>query len=195
MRTALIERKTHETVIQLKLNLDGSGQHAISTGIGFFDHMLTQIAIHGLFDLEIDAKGDLDVDQHHTIEDVGLALGAAFNQALGERKGINRMGQALVPMDESLCGVVVDLSGRPYLVFIADWKETRVADLPVSLIEHFFYSFCMTAKANIHAQVYYGRDAHHKAEALFKGLARALRTAAQMDPDRDNQIPSSKGTL
>lgn len=195
MRQSTIRRTTSETDIQLKLNLDGSGKHNIDTGIAFLDHMLTQISVHGLFDLELEAKGDLAVDQHHTIEDIGLALGQAFDKALGEKLGIERMGGALVPMDESLCRVVIDLSGRPYLVFIADWKDPRVADIPVSLIEHFFYSFCMQAKATIHAEVFYGSDNHHKTEALFKAFARALKGAVKYNPDRDNQIPSSKGVL
>ncbi len=195
MRKAMIERKTNETEIKLKINLDGCGQHAINTGIPFFDHMLTQIAVHGLFDLEIDAQGDLSVDPHHTIEDVALALGLGFLQALGEKIGIERMGQALVPMDEALCQVVVDFSGRPYLVFEAAWLDPRVADIPVTLVEHFFYSFSMTAKATLHAQVLYGRDNHHKVEGLFKAFGRALKVAVVLDPRRGDQIPSSKGVL
>jgi imidazoleglycerol-phosphate dehydratase len=195
MRTAEIQRKTNETEIKIKLNVDGTGQHGIDTGIPFFDHMLIQIAVHGSFDLEIQAKGDLAVDQHHVIEDVGLALGEAFHQALGPKQGIERMGQAFVPMDESLCRVIVDLSGRPYLVFQSEWEDTRVANTPVSLIEHFLYSFSMTTKANIHVQVLYGRDNHHKVEALFKALGRALRKAVKIDPRREDHIPSSKGVL
>jgi len=195
MRKATIERKTNETEIKLNLNLDGSGRHAINTGVPFFDHMLTQIAVHGLFDLEIDAQGDLSVDPHHTIEDVALALGLGFQQALGEKIGIERMGQALVPMDEALCQVVVDFSGRPYLVFDATWQDPRVADIPITLIEHFFYSFSMTARATLHAQVLYGKDNHHKVEGLFKAFGRALKVAIALDPRRGNQIPSSKGVL
>lgn len=195
MRQATIRRKTFETDIQLKLNLDGSGKHNIDTGIAFMDHMLTQIAVHGSFDLDIEAKGDLDVDQHHTIEDIGLALGQAVDKALGEKQGIERMGGALVPMDESLCRVVIDLSGRPYLVFIAEWQDPRVADIPVTLIQHFFYAFSMQAKTTLHAEIFYGSDNHHKTEALFKAFARALKSAVKFDPDRQNQIPSSKGLL
>ena len=195
MRKATIERKTNETEIKLNLNLDGSGRHAINTGVPFFDHMLTQIAVHGLFDLEIDAQGDLSVDPHHTIEDVALALGLGFKQALGEKIGIERMGQALVPMDEALCQVVVDFSGRPYLVFNATWQDPRVADIPITLIEHFFYSFSMTARATLHAQVLYGKDNHHKVEGLFKAFGRGLKVAVALDPRRGNQIPSSKGVL
>lgn len=195
MRTAEIERKTNETEIKIKLDIDGSGQHSIQTGIAFFDHMLTQIAVHGLFDLRIEAQVDLAVDQHHLIEDVGLALGEAFRQALAEKQGIARMAQAWVPMDESLCKVIIDLSGRPYLVFLGAWEDTRVANIPVTLIEHFFYSFSMTTQATIHAQVLYGKDNHHMTEALFKALGRALKNAVEIDLRRDNQIPSSKGVL
>ncbi len=195
MRTAKIQRKTNETDIQLVLNLDGSGRYNINTGIPFFDHMLAQVAVHGLFDIEISAKGDLAVDPHHTIEDVGLALGQAFQEALGDKSGIERMGQALVPMDESLCGVVVDFSGRPYFVFNAKWEDPRVADIPVTLIEHFFHSFSVTARATLHAQIYYGKDNHHKIEGLFKAFGRSLKGAAALDPRRANNIPSSKGVL
>ncbi len=195
MRKANITRKTNETVINLKINLDGSGQFDINTGIPFFDHMLTQVALHGLFDLAIDAKGDLEVDQHHTIEDVALALGQGFAEALSDKAGIVRMGEALVPMDESLCQVVVDLSGRPYLVYDAEWIDTRVGGFPVTLVEHFFYSFSMTSKSTLHARVLYGRDNHHKVEGLFKAFGRALNKAVSLDPRRQGQIPSSKGVL
>ena len=195
MRKATIERKTNETEIKLNINLDGNGQHTINTGIPFFDHMLTQIAVHGLFDLAIEAQGDLSVDPHHTIEDVALALGLGFQQALGEKIGIERIGQALVPMDEALCQVVVDFSGRPYLVFDAAWQDPRVANIPVTLIEHFFYSFSMMAKSTLHAKVLYGKDNHHKVEGLFKAFGRALKAAIALDPLRGNQIPSSKGVL
>jgi len=195
MRKAIVERKTNETEIKLKLNLDGTGKHIIDTGIPFFDHMLTQVAVHGLFDLEVEAKGDLAVDPHHTIEDVALTLGEGFAQALAGKKGIERMGEALVPMDESLCRVVIDFSGRPYLVYQADWQDPNVAGIPVTLIEHFFYSFSMMAKATMHVAVLYGRDNHHKTEGMFKAFSRALKSAAAMDPRREGQIPSSKGVL
>jgi imidazoleglycerol-phosphate dehydratase len=195
MRQAIITRKTNETDIKLKINLDGSGLYNINTGIPFFDHMLTQVAIHGLFDVEIDVKGDLEIDQHHTIEDVALALGQGFQEALGDKAGIERVGEALVPMDESLCQVVLDLSGRPYLVYDAQWDDPRVADFPVPLVEHFFYSFSMTSKTTLHARVLYGRDNHHKVEGLFKAFARALKKAVALDPRRQDQIPSSKGVL
>ena len=195
MRKATIEKKTNETEIKLKINLDGSGQYEINTGIPFFDHMLTQVAVHGLFDLEIKVEGDLAVDQHHSIEDAALALGQAFQEALGDKAGIERVGQALVPMDEALCQVVVDLSGRPYLVFDAQWDDPRVADIPITLVEHFFYSFSMSSKSTLHARVLYGRDNHHKVEGLFKAFGRALKMAAGFDPRRQGQIPSSKGVL
>jgi len=195
MRKATITRNTNETDIKLMINLDGSGLNNINTGIPFFDHMLTQVAIHGLFDLEIDAKGDLEIDQHHTIEDVALALGQGVQEALGDKAGIERVGEALVPMDETLCQVVLDLSGRPYLVYDAQWDDPRVADFPVTLVEHFFYSFSMTSKTTLHAWVLYGRDNHHKVEGLFKAFARALKKAVALDPRRQDQIPSSKGVL
>ncbi len=195
MRKATIERKTNETEIRLKINLDGSGQNDINTGILFFDHMLTQVALHGLFDLEIHAKGDLGVDQHHTIEDVALALGQGLKEALGSKAGIERVGEALVPMDESLCEVVVDLSGRPYLVYDAEWIDSRVGGFPVTLVEHFFYSFSMTSTSTLHVRVLYGRDNHHKVEGLFKAFGRALKRAVALDPRRGDQIPSSKGVL
>lgn len=195
MRQATVERKTNETSIKVSVNLDGSGKYAIQTGVGFFDHMLTQLAVHGLFDIEIAAKGDLEIDNHHTIEDVALTLGQAFAQALGDRKGIMRMGQAAVPMDEALCEVIIDLSGRPYSVFTGDWLASSVGDIPVTLMEHFFYSLSMAIKANIHAAIRYGRDDHHKAEGLFKALGRSLSKAVQIDPRRADAVPSSKGVL
>ncbi len=194
MRTAQIERKTNETKITIQLNLDGSGLHDISTGIGFLDHMLTHIAVHGLFDLNIKASGDLHIDTHHTVEDVALVLGSAFDQAIGERKGIARMGSFYVPMDETLAFVAVDLSGRPYCVVDAEWGMAPVGTIPTSLFPHFLESFAVTSRCNLHARVLYGRDDHHKAEALFKALARALDAATLLDPRRTG-IPSTKGTL
>ena len=195
MRTATIERQTSETQIRLTLNLDGSGRHAIQTQLPFFDHMLTQLAVHGLFDLEVCAQGDLEVDAHHTVEDVALILGQAFDEALGDRKGLMRMGQALVPMDEALCEVAVDLSGRPYCVFSGTWHNPMVGGIPTSLIEHFAYSLSVSLRANLHILMRYGNDNHHQAEALFKALARALMSAVQIDPRRADLIPSSKGVL
>ncbi|MDD2922770.1 MAG: imidazoleglycerol-phosphate dehydratase HisB [Anaerolineales bacterium] len=195
MRTAQISRKTNETQIEIKLDLDGSGKHQISTGVGFLDHMLTHLAAHGLFDLSAQAKGDLEIDPHHTVEDVALALGQAFDAALGDRKGIQRMGDCFAPMDETLAHVAVDLSGRPYAVIQADWHTPYVGNVPVTLFPHFFESFAATARCNIHARILYGRDDHHQAEALFKAWARALDSATQIDPRRAGVIPSTKGTL
>ena len=194
MRTAKIERKTNETDITIELNLDGSGQHDIATGIGFLDHMLTHVAVHGLFDLKVKASGDLQVDEQHTVEDVALVLGQAFAEALGDKKGILRMGSAYVPMDETLAFVALDLSGRPYCVVDAEWATPSVGGIATSLWAHFFESFAVTARCNLHARVLYGRDDHHKAEALFKALARALDAATQFDPRREG-VPSTKGTL
>ncbi len=194
-RTTTLNRQTNETQIMLTINLDGSGRHDISTGIGFLDHMLSHLAVHGLFDIQLHAEGDLHVDVHHTVEDVALALGQGFHQALGERKGIQRMGYALVPMDESLAEVAVDLSGRPYSVIHADWDSPQVGGIPTSLFPHFLESFAVNSRANLHATVRYGRDDHHKAEALFKALGRALDTAVRIEPRRTGNIPSTKGTL
>lgn len=194
MRTASITRKTNETDITIELNLDGSGQHEISTGVGFLDHMLTHIAVHGLFDLTVKASGDLHIDEHHTVEDVALVLGSAFDQALGDRKGIIRMGSFYAPMDETLAFVALDLSGRPYTVIDAEWGQAPVGQIPTSLFPHFFESFAVTARCNLHARVLYGRDDHHKAEALFKALARALDAATRID-ERRKSVPSTKGTL
>jgi imidazoleglycerol-phosphate dehydratase len=195
MRTAEISRQTNETQIEIKLDLDGTGKHEISTGVGFLDHMLTHLAVHGLFDLTVQANGDLHIDVHHTVEDVALALGQAFDQALGDRKGIVRMGDCFAPMDETLAHVAIDLSGRPYTVFQAEWHTPYVGDIPVTLFQHFFESFAVTSRCNLHARVLYGRDDHHQAEALFKAWARTLDVASQFDPRRDGTIPSTKGTL
>lgn len=195
MRTAEISRQTNETQITIKLNLDGSGQHEISTEVGFLDHMLTHLAVHGLFDLTAQAKGDLHIDVHHTVEDVALALGQAFDKALGDRKGIVRMGDCFAPMDETLAHVAVDLSGRPYAVVQAEWHTPYVGNIPTTLFSHFFESFAVTARCNLHARVLYSRDDHHQAEALFKAWARALDQATQIDPRRAGVIPSTKGTL
>lgn len=195
MRTATIKRTTRETNIDLTLNIDGSGQYDIATGLGFLDHMLTHIAAHGLFDLTVRAEGDLHIDAHHTVEDVALVLGSAFDQALGDRKGIVRMAHAYVPMDETLGFVAVDLSGRPYAVVDVAWTASEVGGIPVTLFEHFFESLAVTARANVHARVLYGRDDHHKAEALFKALGRALDAATKLDPRRAGSVPSTKGIL
>jgi imidazoleglycerol-phosphate dehydratase len=193
-RTAAVERRTNETQIALTLNLDGSGQATISTGVGFFDHMLHHVAVHGLFDLTVDASGDLHIDAHHTVEDVAICLGRALDQALGDRQGIARMGAAYVPMDEALARVVVDLSGRAYPVFHAAFTTPMIGQMPTSLVEHVFETLAVHARMNLHAEVIYGRDDHHKAEALFKALGRALRVAVERDPRRAD-VASTKGTL
>ncbi|MEW5872133.1 MAG: imidazoleglycerol-phosphate dehydratase HisB [Chloroflexota bacterium] len=195
MRTAMIERKTAETEVRVQLNLDGSGDWQIDTGIGFLDHMLSHLAVHGLFDLNVQARGDLHIDPHHTVEDCALVLGQAFDQALGERRGIVRSGSAYMPMDEALAFVAVDLSGRPYSVVQADWHGPMIGELPTSLVAHFLESLAVTGRANLHARVLYGRDDHHQAEALFKALGRALDAATQIDPRRGQALPSTKGRL
>jgi imidazoleglycerol-phosphate dehydratase len=195
MRNAEITRQTNETQIEVRLELDGSGTSKISTGIGFLDHMLTHLAVHGLFDLSVQARGDLEVDPHHTVEDVALTLGQAFDRALGDRQGVFRMADCFAPMDETLAHVVVDLSGRPYAVVQAAWHAPYAGNVPTSLFPHFFESFAVTARCNLHARVLYGRDDHHQAEALFKAWARALDKATQIDPRRVDTIPSTKGTL
>jgi len=195
MRKAKVERKTKETDILVEVNLDGSGKFEIETGIGFFDHMLIQIAVHGLFDLTVKSKGDLHIDSHHTVEDCGLALGAAFKQALGDKCGIIRTASATVPMDEALAQVVVDFSGRPYAVLRTAWTSPIVGGLNTTLLEHFFESFATASAANLHVIVHYGRDNHHIAESLFKAMARAMAKAVQIDLRRKNRIPSSKGVL
>jgi imidazoleglycerol-phosphate dehydratase len=195
MRTAEISRQTNETQITIKLNIDGSGQYEIATGIGFLDHMLTHLAVHGLFDINVQAHGDLEVDAHHTIEDTALVLGQAFDKALGDRKGIVRMGDCFAPMDETLAHVALDLSGRPYAVIQADWHTPYVGNIPTTLFPHFFESFAVTARCNLHARILYGRDDHHQAEALFKAWARALDQVTQIDPRRAGVIPSTKGML
>ncbi len=195
MRTSTISRQTSETDIALSLNLDGSGRASIATSVGFLDHLLRHVAVHGLFDLDVKAAGDLQIDPHHTVEDVGIVLGQAFDQALGDRKGIARMGSAYVPMDEALAFVAVDLSGRPYAVIQAEWHTPSLGLLPTSLIPHFLESFAFNAKINLHARVEYGRDDHHQAEALFKALGRALDAATVIDPRRAGAVPSTKGTL
>jgi imidazoleglycerol-phosphate dehydratase len=194
-RSAVISRTTGETQVEVRLGLDGSGRHAIETGLPFLDHMLVQVAVHGLFDLSIQAAGDLQIDPHHTLEDTALCLGTAFRQALGERKGIVRMGFYEVPMDESLARVVVDFSGRPYTIFSGEWTLPMVGGLPNTLFQHFFESFAQSAGCNLHTHILYGRDDHHKAEALFKAFGRALDLAARIDPRRATAVPSSKGIL
>ena len=193
-RTASITRNTNETQITLSLNLDGTGAAEIDTGVGFFDHMLHHIAHHGLINLTVQASGDLHIDSHHTIEDVAICLGRALDEALGDRKGIARMAHAYVPMDEALARVVVDLSGRPYAVIQAEFDTPMMGTMPTSLVAHVFESIAFGVKMNLHATVFYGRDDHHKVEALFKALGRALAAAVMVDPRRGG-VPSTKGTL
>ena len=193
-RNAKVSRRTTETEIDIELGLDGKGEAEISTGIPFFDHMLAQLAKHGLFDLVIQAKGDAEVDYHHTVEDVGIALGEAFEKALGDKAGIKRYGSALVPMDETLVTVAVDLGGRPYLVFHAPELQGMIGGFHTELVKEFFKAFANNAKANVHVIVEYGENRHHLVEAMFKGLARALDQAVSLDPRRSG-IPSTKGML
>ncbi len=193
-RIASVERNTKETQIFVQCNLDGQGSFDIDTGINFFNHMLEQLSKHSLVDLTIKAKGDLQVDNHHTIEDVGLALGEALLKALGDRRGIKRYG-FLLPMDETLVEVAIDLGGRPYLVFNCDFKREKVGDLPTEMVEHFFRSVAETLKANIHINVKYSRNEHHKIEAIFKAFAKSLKMAAEADPRQKDLLPSTKGLL
>lgn len=194
-RVARLHRKTAETDIAARLNLDGAGRYQVSTGIRFLDHMLELFARHGGFDLELHAKGDLDVDQHHTVEDCGLVLGQAVRQALGDKKGINRAGYFIMPMDEALAVAAVDLSGRPYLVMNASLRASRVGDLDTELVEDFFQGFASSARANVHLKLVYGRSSHHGVEALFKTFARALRYACSQDKRLKTMLPSTKGLL
>ena len=194
-RVATITRKTAETNIVLTLAIDGSGTGKIDTGVPFFDHMLTLFAKHGLFDLEIKAKGDVDVDYHHTIEDVGLVLGEAFKQALGDKLGIRRYGFFILPMDESLARIVVDIGGRPHLVYEAEVPTSFVRDFNIVLVKEFFRAFSNALGANVHAQLVYGEEPHHVAEAMFKCLARALDVATSIDPRTAGQLPSTKGMI
>ena len=193
-RTATLERKTKETDISIELNLDGAGEYSIQTGIPFFDHMLDLLAKHALIDLKIRALGDLEVDDHHTVEDVGLALGEVVDKALGDRAGITRYGWSLVPMDEALSRVAIDLGGRPYLVFRTATKKRKIKDFELDLVRHFFESFVQKARMNLHIEQLYGQEAHHAYESIFKGVAKALYMACAMD-SRVKGVPSSKGTL
>ena len=194
MREGSVTRKTGETAIELSLVVDGSGKADIATGIGFLDHMLTLFAAHGLFDLTVRAQGDLAVDDHHTAEDIFICLGKALDQALGDRRGLVRTAHSYVPMDEALARVAIDLGGRPYCVFEADFVTPRVGQLGTDLIFHLFESLAIHGRLNLHAHVLYGRNDHHKVEGLFKALARALDAATQIDPRRQG-VPSTKGTL
>ena len=193
-RKAEISRKTKETDIRLSLDLDGSGKANASTGVGFFDHMLDLLARHALIDLAVAAKGDLEVDAHHTVEDVGIVLGQAIEKALGDKRGIYRYGWAIVPMDESLAQVAIDLSGRPAFVFDVKFPRGTIGDFPVELVEEFFKSVATNARCNLHVTVPYGTNTHHISEAIFKAAAKALRQAISHDP-RNTDVPSTKGSL
>jgi imidazoleglycerol-phosphate dehydratase len=194
MRTASLQRKTAETEISLELNLDGTGQATVATGVGFFDHMLTLLAKHAAIDLSVKAQGDLHVDQHHTVEDVGICFGRAVRDALGDKAGIRRYGHFTLPMEETLATTALDLSGRYFLVFDAPFPSAKIGDFDSELVEDFWQAVAANALCNLHVKVHYGRNSHHVAEAIFKATARALRMAVELDP-RVKGVPSTKGTL
>ena len=193
-RTAIVERRTKETDIKLRFTIDGTGRSEVSTGLGFLDHMLVLFAKHGLFDLELEAKGDLHVDEHHTVEDVGLALGQALREALGDKAGLVRYGWCLLPMDDALARIALDCSGRPYLAYDAPEDAGPIGNFPFQLLEEFLRAFSVQGGLNLHVALLDGRDSHHMAEAVFKGLARALDQATTIDP-RVTGVPSTKGQL
>lgn len=193
-RSATIERRTKETDIRVRLELDGRGEHQIQSPVPFFDHMLVQIARHGFFDLEIAARGDIEIDAHHTVEDIGICLGEAFKKALGDKRGIRRYGRGTAPMHEALASVILDFSGRPFLVYNVDLPKAQVGNFEVELVEEFFTAFCNHGGVNIHVNLAYGDNLHHIIEAVFKALARALDEATQIDP-RIEGVLSSKGSL
>ena len=193
-RKATIERNTKETQIRLELDLDGRGEYSVETGVPFFDHMLDQVARHGFFDLTVNAEGDLEIDAHHTIEDVGICLGEAFKKALGDKVGVRRFGRGTMPMHEALASVILDFSGRPFLVFNADLPKAKVGEFDVELVEEFFTAFCNHSGANIHVNLAYGENLHHIVESIFKAFGRALDEATGLDP-RIETVMSSKGML
>ncbi|WP_425228475.1 imidazoleglycerol-phosphate dehydratase HisB [Sphingomonas sp.] len=195
MRQATIERNTSETRIAVVVDLDGTGKYDIATGIGFFDHMLEQLSRHSLIDLHVRTQGDLHIDQHHTVEDTGIAIGQAVAQALGDKRGIRRYGDALSPMDECLTRVALDISGRPWLVWNVPFSQKRLGEMDTELFGHWFHSFAQAAGLTLHVETLYGDNNHHIAESAFKGLARALRTAVEIDPRKADAIPSTKGVL
>jgi imidazoleglycerol-phosphate dehydratase len=195
MRRATVTRRTKETDIAVTVDLDGTGNSVISTGVGFFDHMLDQIARHGLIDLDISAKGDLHIDMHHTVEDVGIALGQAIRQALGDLKGITRYADVHMPMDETLTRVAIDVSGRPFLVFRTEFARPKIGEFDTDLVREFFQAFAMNSGITLHVETLYGVNAHHIAESCFKGLARALKVAFAIDPRQKDVVPSTKGSL
>jgi len=195
MRTALITRTTKETDISVKVNLDGTGVYQVSTGIGFLDHMLEQLSRHSLIDLDATVKGDLHVDQHHTTEDSAIAIGEAVSKALGDRRGISRYGTAFAPMDEALTRVALDISGRPFLVWKAQFSQPRLGEMDTELFQHWFHAFSGSAGITLHIENLYGENNHHIIESCFKGVARALRQAVEIDPRKADSVPSTKGTL
>jgi imidazoleglycerol-phosphate dehydratase len=195
MRQAQVNRKTLETQIEVRLNLDGTGKSSLATGVGFFDHMLDQVARHGMLDLEIKAKGDLHIDAHHTVEDVGITLGQALAQAIGDKKGVRRYGHAYVPLDEALSRVVIDLSGRPGLEYAVDYARGLVGEFDIDLVYEFFQGFVNHAQVTLHIDNLKGRNAHHQAETIFKAFGRALRMAVELDPRASGVLPSTKGSL
>ena len=195
MRRATITRTTAETQISVSLDLDGTGQYRVATGIGFLDHMIEQLSRHSLIDIELAVTGDLHVDQHHTTEDSALALGQALAESLGDKAGIARYGHAYSPMDETLARVALDISGRPYLVWRAGFSQMRLGEWDTELIEHWFHSLAQTAGITLHCELLYGSNNHHICEALYKGLARALRQAVEIDPRKQGAVPSTKGVL
>ena len=195
MRTATINRSTAETRIAVTLDLDGTGIYDVKTGVGFFDHMLEQLSRHSLIDLHVRTEGDLHIDQHHTVEDTGIAIGEALAKALGDKRGIRRYGDALSPMDETLTRVALDISGRPWLVWKTDFSQKRLGEMDAELFKHWFHSFAQAAGITLHVETLHGENNHHIAEAAFKGLARALRIAVEIDPRKADAIPSTKGIL
>ena len=195
MRQAQVKRNTLETQIEVRLNLDGTGKSTLATGVGFFDHMLDQVARHGMLDLEIKAEGDLHIDAHHTVEDVGITLGQAFAKAIGDKKGVRRYGHAYVPLDEALSRVVIDLSGRPGLEYAVDYARGLVGDFDIDLVYEFFQGFVNHAQVTLHIDNLKGRNAHHQAETIFKGFGRALRMAVEVDSRASGMLPSTKGSL
>jgi imidazoleglycerol-phosphate dehydratase len=195
MRKATVERTTKETSIRVSLDLDGSGTYAVSTGIGFLDHMLEQLARHSLIDLEVKAKGDLHIDFHHTTEDTGIAIGEAVSKALGERRGIRRFGEAMSPMDEALSRIALDCSNRPYLVWRVQFTKPKLGEMDTELFKEWFQAFAQGAGITLHVENLYGENNHHIVESCFKGLARALRTAVEIDPAKAGAVPSTKGVL
>jgi imidazoleglycerol-phosphate dehydratase len=195
MRQATVHRKTQETTIDVQLNVDGSGHYTIDTGIPFLDHMIEQVARHGLFDLEVKATGDLHVDAHHTVEDVGITLGQALTKAIGDKRGVRRYGHAYVPLDEALSRVVIDLSGRPGLEMAVEFSRARIGEFDADLVYEFFQGFVNHAQATLHIDNLKGRNAHHQAETIFKAFGRALRVAVELDPRSADAVPSTKGSL